>query len=345
MATIREIAEKIGVSPTTVSNVINGHTEKVSPETLEKVERALEAFQYGRQISRAPVTTQIPFIAVGFGMDHSRNMMMDPFCGELFGAIEQEAHQYERHILYFTPETEEEILRVSAPWNVEGVIMLGWKPELCGHLMRRCSKPVVFVDSFFGDGDSEYENVGLQDYRGAYDMTAYLIRQGHRRIAYFCDQEVPAASSRERVMGWRAAMEAGGLCCREQDSYFIPNEKYLRHEVLRRFIHTHRKDYTALFFDSDYYASDAINVFRSKGIQIPDEISVAGFDDNIYAQLARPALTTVRQSPTEKGRQALKLLMQRIRGKKTPVSCLRLPAELIVRDSVRNIMRDERNPC
>ena len=164
MATIREIAEKIGVSPTTVSNVINGHTEKVSPETLEKVERALEAFQYGRQISRAPVTTQIPFIAVGFGMDHSRNMMMDPFCGELFGAIEQEAHQYERHILYFTPETEEEILRVSAPWNVEGVIMLGWKPELCGHLMRRCSKPVVFVDSFFGDGDSEYENVGLQDY-------------------------------------------------------------------------------------------------------------------------------------------------------------------------------------
>lgn len=339
MATIREIAEKIGVSPTTVSNVINGHTEKVSPETLEKVEKALEAFQYGRQVSRAPVTTQVPFIAVGFGMDHSRNMMMDPFCGELFGAIEQEAHRYERHILYFTPETEEEILRVSAPWNVEGAIMLGWRQELCGHLMRRCSKPVVFVDSFFGRGDSEYDNVGLCDYRGAYDMTAYLIRQGHVRIAYLCDQEQPIASSRERVQGWRAALAAGGLSCRERDLCFIPNEKYLRHEVLRQFIHAHKEDYTALFFDSDYYASDAINVFYSQGIQIPDDISVVGFDDNIYAQLARPLLTTVRQSPTEKGRQALKLLMRRIKGEKTPVSCIRLPAELIVRDSVRNILR------
>lgn len=339
MATIREIAEKIGVSPTTVSNVINGHTEKVSPETLKKVERALEAHQYGRQVSRAPVTTQVPFIAVGFGMDHSRNMMMDPFCGELFGAIEQAAHQYERHILYFTPETEGEILKVSAPWNVEGVIMLGWRQELCGHLMRRCSKPVVFVDSFFGDGAPEYDNVGLQDYRGAYDMTAYLIRQGHRQIAYLCDQEVPIASSRERILGWRAAMEAGGQQCLEQDRYFIPGEKYLRHEVLRQFIHAHREDYTALFFDSDFYASDAINVFCSQGVRIPDEISVVGFDDNIYAQLARPALTTVRQSPTEKGRQAMKLLMRRIKGEKMPFSCLRLPAELIVRDSVRNIMR------
>lgn len=337
MATIREIAEKIGVSPTTVSNVINGHTAKVSPETLEKVEKALEEYQYGRQSPRAPVTTQVPFIAVGFGMDHSRNMMMDPFCGELFGAIEQAAHQYERHILYFTPETEEEILRVSAPWNVEGVILLGWRQELCGRLMRRCSKPMVFVDSFFGEGASEYDNVGLQDYRGAYEMTAYLIRQGHRRIAYLCDQEEPIGCSRERILGWRAAMEAGGQLCEEKDSYFIPNEKYLRHEVLRQFIHTHRKDYTALFFDSDFYASDAINIFYSQGIQIPDEISVVGFDDNIYAQLARPALTTVRQSPTEKGRQALKLLMRRIKGENTPVSCLRLPAELIVRDSVRNI--------
>lgn len=339
MATIREIAEKIGVSPTTVSNVINGHTAKVSPETLEKVEKALEEFQYGRQITGAPVTTQVPFIAVGFGMDHSRNMMMDPFCGELFGAIEQAVHQYDRHVLYFTPETEDEVLKVSAPWNVEGVIMLGWRQELCGHLMRRCSKPVVFVDSFFGEGVPEYDNVGLQDYRGAYDMTAFLIRQGHSRIAYLCDQEEPIASSRDRMLGCRAALEAAGLTLSGRDSYYIPTEKYLRHEVLRQFIREHRTDYTALFFDSDFYASDAINVFYSQGLQIPDEISAVGFDDNLYAQLSRPALTTVRQSPTEKGRQALKLLMQKIRGEKLPVSCVRLPAELIVRDSVRNIRK------
>ena len=70
---------------------------------------------------------------------------------------------------------------------------------------------------------------------------------------------------------------------------------------------------------------------------MPDELSVTGFDDNIYARLSRPMLTTIRQSPTDKGRMAVRLLMQRIRGEEEPLHTVHLPTELIVRESVRNI--------
>ena len=90
--------------------------------------------------------------------------------------------------------------------------------------------------------------------------------------------------------------------------------------------------YTAAFFISDFLANEAISIFYSKGISVPEDLSVTGFDDNIYARL-----TTVRQKPEEKGKEAVGLLMRRIYGEEVPVGRMRLPTELIVRESVRNL--------
>ena len=124
---------------------------------------------------------------------------------------------------------------------------------------------------------------------------------------------------------------------KRQDYYFLPSDKNLRFEVLRQFARKSRKRYTAAFFTSDFYANESINIFFSQGLHVPDELSVTGFDDNIYARLSRPMLTTIRQSPTDKGRMAVKLLMQRIRGEEELLHTVQLPTELIVRESVRNI--------
>lgn len=115
----------------------------------------------------------------------------------------------------------------------------------------------------------------------------------------------------------------------------------MRHEVLRQFAKKNGKKYSAAFFISDYYANEAITVFYSKGLNVPDDISVVGFDDNIYARLSRPALTTVRQLPEEKGKQAVELLMKRIRGEESPVRSLTLPTELIVRESTKAVFPSE----
>ena len=109
---------------------------------------------------------------------------------------------------------------------------------------------------------------------------------------------------------------------------------------MRRFAKTAReKGYTAAFFAADLYANEAVSVFFSKNLWVPEDISVVGFDDNVYARLSRPTLTSVRQSPTDKGREAVKLLLKRIYGQKVMVHSMELPTELIVRESVRNIWK------
>ena len=339
MTTIKQIAEELGVSPTTVSNVINGRTGKMSLETRRKIEEALWENHYETAGKSSGASSGENMIAVGFCMGGYCNVLTDPFCGELLGAIQKAAKEQGRYIVYDVPETEEDMLRLCAPWNIDGAIVLGWKPEECARLAKKTGKPMVFIDSCFADSE-EYDNIGLQDYEGAFELTSYLLRLGHRSIAFFCDQEQPLASYGERLRGFQDALLGFGLSFCRDDFYYLPENKTMRHEVLRQFVRKSGKRYSAAFFVSDYYANEAITIFYSKGLRVPEDISVTGFDDNIYARLSRPALTTVRQLPEEKGRQAVSLLMKRIRGEETPVRSLALPTELIVRESTRAVIPD-----
>ena len=258
-------------------------------------------------------------------------------CGKGFlESIARELESNGRSVVCSTVQNEENFLKKLTARNVEGAIILGCDPDRCEELCRRTSKPLVFVDS----GEGNYDNIGLRDREGAREITSYLIKQGHRKIAFFCDQERPIASNRARLVGYREALEKYGLSYSESDCTFLPQDKNLRYEVLRKFARTAKeKGYTAAFFAADLYANEAVNVFFSKNLWVPEDISVVGFDDNVYARLSRPTLTTVRQSPTDKGREAVKLLMKRIYGQEVLAGSMELPTELIVRESVRNIWK------
>ena len=98
-------------------------------------------------------------------------------------------------------------------------------------------------------------------------------------------------------------------------------------------------EFTALFFASDYYASFAVNYFYDRGIRVPEDISVVGFDDNTFARNTRPRLTTMRQNPSEKGRTAVAQVLRLINNENIPVHNIRLDAELVIRDSVKDISK------
>lgn len=177
MATIKQIAEELGISPTTVSNVINGRTGKMSAETREKIEEALCKYHYETAGKSGGAAAEENMIAVGFCMGRNKNVMTDPFCGELLGAIQRAVKSYGRYIVLDVPETEEDLIRLCAPWNIDGAIVLGWKPEQCARLQQKINKPLVFIDSCFEDMEAEhsmeteysmeaYDNIGLQDYEG-----------------------------------------------------------------------------------------------------------------------------------------------------------------------------------
>ena len=339
MSTIKEIAKQLGVSPTTVSNVINGRTEKMSEQTRMRIEEMLIKNHYVQE-NRGGRGSQdeLKLVIVEFFFGIREHIYTDPFCAELLEAIEKELEKTGRNVVCSTAYSEEEFLKKLSAHNVEGSIILGCAPERCEPLCKRTAKPLVFVDC----GEGNYDNIGLQDREGARELTSYLIKQGHRKIAFFCDQEEPMASNKSRFQGYREALEKHGIPYYKEYFYYLPQDKNLRYEVLRRFARNAKeKGYTAAFFVADLYANEAVNVFFSKNLWVPEDISVVGFDDNVYARLSRPTLTTVRQSPTDKGREAVKLLLKRVYGQEVMVGSMELPTELIVRESVRNIWKQQ----
>lgn len=337
MITIKEIAEQLGVSPTTVSNVLNGRAGRMSPQTRQRVEEALIRNHYVHETRNEESNTPSHLVAVYFCLGKKEHILMDPFCGELLESVESELQKYGRFTVCGIVNSDDQFdekLKVS---GLEGAILLGCNPENCENLAKRTRIPIVFIDS----GEGNYDNIGLQDFEGAYEITSYLLKQGNRKIAFFCDQKKPRGSNLERYRGFRKAMERYRAPFSEKEDYiFLPEEKNFRNEVLRQFAAKAKEaGYTGAFFVYDLLANKAINIFFSQGLRVPEDISVTGFDDNIYARLSRPMLTTVRQFPAEKGKAAVDILMKRIYGEETLVSTLQLPTELIVRESVANRTR------
>ena len=107
--------------------------------------------------------------------------------------------------------------------------------------------------------------------------------------------------------------------------------------MLKQLVKERLRTYSALFFTSDYLAADAINFFHDQGIRVPEDISVYGFDDNIFAVAVRPKLTTVKQDIIQKALYAVKQILALIRKENVKENRISLPVSLVIRDSVRNL--------
>ena len=203
MITIKELARQLGVSPTTVSNVINGRTEKMSEQTRMRIEEMLIKNHYVQENRGGNSQDELKLVIVEFFFGEREHIYTDPFCAELLEAIEKELEKTGRNVVCSTVYSEDEFLKKLSAHNVEGSIILGCDPKRCEALCKRTAKPLVFVDC----GEGNYDNIGLQDREGARELTSYLIKQGHRKIAFFCDQEEPIASNRSRLVGYQEALK------------------------------------------------------------------------------------------------------------------------------------------
>lgn len=334
MITIKEVASILGISPTTVSNVVNGHTEKMSSATRQRIEQALVQYGFEKTVHQEEYGKALKLISVDFCLRYKESVIADPFCAELLNSICMKLQEYGRYPVCSVPKDEQDIFQKLQARNIEGGIVIGFDPWECQEFAQRVGKPLVFVDC----GEGEYDNVGIADYEGGKQITEFMLKEGHRKIAFFCDKKNPVSSTYERFRGYCDALEGYGIAYDNKNYYYLPAGRNLRREALCNFaLKAKEEGYTAVFVVSDLLANEAISIFFGEGLKVPDDISVAGFDDNIYARLSRPMLTTVRQSVKEKGEEAVKLLMQRIKGEEIIAKSFKLPVELIVRESIRNI--------
>ena len=334
MITIKDMAEIAGVSPTTVANVLHGRTKKMSKETLKKVQDVIDRSNYVSNMG-ARVLANYGSRIIGVIMNYDRraenNALSDPFYGTIVGALEKEIREHGYYMMLYMA------VRLASSWNIEGLVALGCRPDEARKIRQQMELPVVLIDSYFEDGVEDCYNVGLDDFGGGYRMTSYLIRQGHRHIAFLADEKEPVGVDRERLKGYQKALEENGIEFREKDYIPLSFRKQTRHTRLWEFSQDRISEYTALFFASDFYASDAVNIFRTQGIRVPEDISIVGFDDNVFAEHCRPMLTTVQQVVADKAYYAFDMLHKLIKGEECPESNIHLPVKLVIRESVKKL--------
>lgn len=333
MITIQEIADKTGVSRTTVSNVIHGKTKKVSQATIDKIKKVMDETNFVPNITTMnndeTVTRNIGVVT--YKEIHGMNSMQDPFVGEFLGTIEKELRKRDYHLVFVKADAYEEALSIISAWNMDGLIILGYTEEEYIKLKKKLNKKLILVDAY-PEGEYTFYNVGINDYDGGYQVGKYLYECGYKNALFLA--EMPRGCDLYRWKGFKDAMELHGEICDEERYIIIGKESFSRGNQYRKLLPKFLEA-KALAFSSDFNAVEAIGILKDLGYKVPDDISVVGFDDNIYASLVRPKLTTVRQNVEEKAKTVVEMLFRVLDGDETGEKCVRKNVQLIERNSVK----------
>ena len=332
MATIREVAERAGVSYATVSHVIN-NTRLVSPETRARVLAAMEALNY-RPNALARSLRQGKTHTIGLVLPDSAN----PFFAEISRSIEDEAFKkgYSVFLCNTELDTQRELFYVDvlSKKQVDGIIFVaaGDQADSLDFLLRQ-GMPVVMIDR---DLPNVEVDAVLTDHQlGGFLATRHLLELGHRRIACIAGPSSITPSA-ERIIGYRRALEQAGLPYDEnlviRGDYHAQSGLEITHSILKMDPRP-----TAIFALNDLMALGALRAAAEAGYSIPRDLAVVGYDDLELAQFTNPPLTTIAQPKREIGAQAVHLLVDRMARKSRPPSRLVLPPELIIRRSTKEL--------
>lgn len=323
--TLEQVARKAGVSPSTVSRILNG-TAKVSDAKRQRVEAAISALNYrpnvmaqnlarGRSMTVGVITQDIA----------------SPFYSESLKGIEAELAGSGYAPLFVSGHWNEadEIDGVTllVDRRVDGLIVLtGMLPD---EILVETAERVPLVVTGRQLAAPRVLSLDIDHEAGAYTATRYLIDLGHRRIAHLSGvQGHPDA--RARLAGYRRALEQSGIT---YDERLVVDAQFNEEGGLAAIEHliSNSIDFSAVFAANDQSAIGARLALYRRGIAVPAQVSLVGFDDLPGSTYCTPPLTTVRQPAYEIGRRAVRALLDMIDGKPSPD--LGLSVELIVRES------------
>jgi len=319
-----DVARLAGVSHQTVSRVLNGHPN-VRPQTRAGVLAAIRELGYRRNaVARSLVTGRTQALGV-ISFDTT---LYGP-ASMLYG-IERAAHpRYSVTITSvpaFDSRSMQDALDRLLGQGVDGVIVIASEtPAIEALAGVRVDVPLVAV----GCGTSApLDSVAIDNIAGAFEATRYLLGLGHRTVYYVGGPDT-TVDARERADGWeRALREAGAPVPEITHGDWSASSGYETGHRLASM-----PEVTAVFCANDQMALGLLRALAEHGRQVPADVSVVGFDDIPESAYFLPPLTTVRQDFGDLGRQALRLLLERISERQVSADRLPLPPELVVRAS------------
>ena len=283
---IADIAEKLGLSTTTVSNVIHGKTKKISDETVKRVQALLEEKKYIPNMAGillAQNSSRIVGVIINNHEKYEGHVLEDCFISAALNSLSQEIHRAGFFMMVETLTDWNEIVRIASMWNMEGLILIGFCDRDYQKLRESMHIPFVVYDGYFGETEGIC-NLSIDDYDGGRQMGEYLKRMGHEKVLCIADNYI--CMDKERIEGCKAALGE------EKVGFLqIPFEKEARKRMYRERL-GEILEYTAVFAASDFYAAELMHSLQEQGICVPDDISVAGFDDSFDHGTDSPPFST-----------------------------------------------------
>jgi LacI family transcriptional regulator len=335
---MRELADLLGLSVTTVSRVLNGKAKKyrISPITEARVLQVVKETNYipnkiARGLKMAKTDTLglvIPDIA-------------NPFFADLAKSIELEARLKGFSIILCDSgediSVEKELIDLLLGHKVDGIIIAPVGTSF-DHLLRirTCGISIVVVDRFAPELELPY--ITSDNYQGAFDAVNYLISMGHRKIA--CIQGIKNSQpNKERVIGYTDALKKHGL---EVDKSLITGEDFSTENGYKqtRILFSMDNPPTAIFALSNLISLGVIKAINEIGLKIPDDVSLICFDEQPYSAFLSTPLTTIEQKKYEIGQIAVNVIIKEMENKSEEnrkTVKMKIKTNLIIRESVKNL--------
>ncbi len=327
--TIKDVAKMAGVSPSTVSRVVNKGDEKsASPETQKKIWAAVNSLGYTPNLHARSLKTNQPDIAdtpreIACVYGRLADSYINPFFGQLMHAVEKAAYS-RRYFLQFS-STEAPTDSPQKGNSASAVIILGKTDTQTLDKLKANYRHIVYTG--LQDLPLEIDQVISNGYDAAGKAVQYLLELGHKKICY-----IGETKNEQRFLAYKDVMKEAGLDFSWQNTVsidFSPSQGYEATSKLLK----QNTSFTAILCANDMLALGALKALKDNHKKVPDDISLISIDDIETASYLTPMLTTVRIPIEEMGSMAVNILIDRIEGRhKSPIK-VNLPNTVIYRDS------------
>lgn len=328
--TLRDVADAAGVSIKTVSNVLNDWPY-VRPETRQRVQAVIESLDYRPNALAASLRT---------GRTNSIGVIIPDITNPIFGQIVRgcEAVLYARGYSILLCNTNEEYAKEQSYLDtlvrrgVDGVLMFGTHAdaELVPNLAR-FGVPIVAEDAPIHHPNTT--TINIENVRGAELAASHLVGLGHRRIAYLGGPELRFAAQQRREGYAQVLAKAGLESGPALTAWGNPSIGGGYSSAIAMLGRSGQEPITAFVCYNDLVAVGCMLACQERGLHVPEDVAIVGFDDITLASLVTPALTTVRVHQLALGRLAAELLLERMENGEMLGRCVHFPVELVVRRS------------
>jgi LacI family transcriptional regulator len=331
---IKDIANEVGVSTTTVSFVLNGKAKekRISEDLKNEILKIAAKLNYRpNQVARGLRT----------GQTHTLGLIVEdisnPFFANLAKVVEEEADKFGYTVMFCCTENNESkasnLINMLNHRQMDGFIITP-TPGMEEDIMRltQQKKPLVLIDRYFPDLDSSY--VTVDNYKGAYEAVRYLVGKGYKRIG-LVTIESSQVQMQKRLEGYYGALTDSGVQPSEELVLRLPYDldKTTAVSLISGYVSRYKPD--SLFFTTNYLGVFGLESLRVSGIRIPGEMGMICFDDNDLFRLGSPSVTVVAQPIDLIGREAVTSLLHQLKNKGSdePLPKLILEPHLIIRET------------